>query len=78
MKDARASTSSQKLARTFDSLIESAEADITAIPIVRPEPFLTGNNRDLPLSVQELVYGSKAAGVGTSAKSLVRKKELIS
>ncbi|MBW0494057.1 hypothetical protein O181_033772 [Austropuccinia psidii MF-1] len=78
MKDARASTSAQRLARTFYTLIVSPEADITATPIVRSEPFLTGNNRDIPVSVQELVYGSKAAGVGTSTKSLDRKKELIS
>ncbi|MBW0530009.1 hypothetical protein O181_069724 [Austropuccinia psidii MF-1] len=28
----------------FEALIESPEAEITAIPIVRPEPFTTGNN----------------------------------
>ncbi|MBW0562665.1 hypothetical protein O181_102380 [Austropuccinia psidii MF-1] len=33
MEDARASTSSKILARTFDTLIESPEADITAIPV---------------------------------------------
>ncbi|MBW0577572.1 hypothetical protein O181_117287 [Austropuccinia psidii MF-1] len=78
MEDAKNSTSSQRLARTFDNLIESPEADITSIPIVRPEPFPTGNNKDTPVSVQELVYGSKAAGVGTSAKSLDRHNELMS
>ncbi|MBW0555880.1 hypothetical protein O181_095595 [Austropuccinia psidii MF-1] len=78
MEDARTSTISQRLASTFDTLIESSEADITAILIVRPEPFPRGNNRDIPVSVQELVYGSKAAGVGTSAKSLDRHNELIS
>ncbi|MBW0467366.1 hypothetical protein O181_007081 [Austropuccinia psidii MF-1] len=44
----------------------------------RPELFPTGNNRDKPVSVQELVCGSKAAGVGTSANSLDRQNELIS
>ncbi|MBW0565766.1 hypothetical protein O181_105481 [Austropuccinia psidii MF-1] len=78
MKDARASTSSQRLESTFDTLIESTEAEITAIPSVRPESFPTGNNRNIPVSVQELVYGGKAAGVGTSAKSLDRQNELIS
>ncbi|MBW0510850.1 hypothetical protein O181_050565 [Austropuccinia psidii MF-1] len=43
----------------------------------RPEPFPTGNNRNIPVSVQELLYGGKAAGVGTS-KSLDRHNELIS
>ncbi|MBW0574148.1 hypothetical protein O181_113863 [Austropuccinia psidii MF-1] len=33
---------------------------------------------NIPVSVQELVSGSKAAGVGTSAKSLDRHNELIS
>ncbi|MBW0586534.1 hypothetical protein O181_126249 [Austropuccinia psidii MF-1] len=77
MEDSRTSTSSQMLASTFDNLIESPEADITAIA-VRPESLLTGNNRDIPVSVQELVYGSKTARVGTSPKSLDRHYELIS
>ncbi|MBW0481921.1 hypothetical protein O181_021636 [Austropuccinia psidii MF-1] len=66
------------LASTFYTLIESPEAEITAIPIVRPELFSTGNNRDIPVSVQELVYGSKEAGEKTSDKSLDRHNELIS
>ncbi|MBW0500901.1 hypothetical protein O181_040616 [Austropuccinia psidii MF-1] len=78
MEDARAYTSSQRLVRTFDTPIESPESDITAIPVVRTEPSPTGRNRDMPVSVQELVYGGKAAGVGTSAKSLDRHNELLS
>ncbi|MBW0579195.1 hypothetical protein O181_118910 [Austropuccinia psidii MF-1] len=78
MEDARTSASSQRLSRTFDTLIESPEAEITAIPVVRPESFPTGSNRDISVSVQELVYGLKEAGVGTSAKSLDRNKELLS
>ncbi|MBW0584168.1 hypothetical protein O181_123883, partial [Austropuccinia psidii MF-1] len=31
-----------------------------------------GSNRDIPVSVQELVYGGKAEGVGASSKSLDR------
>ncbi|MBW0567513.1 hypothetical protein O181_107228 [Austropuccinia psidii MF-1] len=78
MGDATASTSSQRLARNVDTLIESPEADITSIPVVRPESFPAGNNRDIPVSVQELVYGGKEAGVGTSVKSLDRHNELLS
>ncbi|MBW0538709.1 hypothetical protein O181_078424 [Austropuccinia psidii MF-1] len=77
MEDARTSTSSQRLARTSDALIESPEADITPIAVVRPELLSTGNNRYIPVSVQELVYVSKAARVGTSPKSLDRHHELI-
>ncbi|MBW0521841.1 hypothetical protein O181_061556 [Austropuccinia psidii MF-1] len=77
MEDARTSTSYQRLAITFDNLIESPEANITAIS-VRTESLSTGNNRDIPVSVQELVYGSKTARVGTSPKSLDRHHELIS
>ncbi|MBW0527688.1 hypothetical protein O181_067403 [Austropuccinia psidii MF-1] len=66
------------LASTFESLIGSPEADITAIPVVRPDPFPTGNNRNIPVSVPELVYGGKEAGVGTSFKSLDRDNELLS
>ncbi|MBW0516191.1 hypothetical protein O181_055906, partial [Austropuccinia psidii MF-1] len=36
------------------------------------------NNRDIPVSVQELVYGSKIARVGNSPKCLDRHHELIS
>ncbi|MBW0578085.1 hypothetical protein O181_117800 [Austropuccinia psidii MF-1] len=78
IEDARASTSSQRLAINFYTLIESGEAEITAIPVVRPEPFPTGKNRNIPVSIQELVYGGNAAGVGTSAKSLDMHNELIS
>ncbi|MBW0535697.1 hypothetical protein O181_075412 [Austropuccinia psidii MF-1] len=78
MEHARTSTSSQRLARTFDTLIESPEADITAISVVRPESLSTGNNRDIPVSLQELVYGSKTERVGTSPKSLDRHHDLIS
>ncbi|MBW0577871.1 hypothetical protein O181_117586 [Austropuccinia psidii MF-1] len=78
MEDARASTSSQRLASTFEPLIESPKADITAIAVVRPESLSTGNNRDIPVSVQELVYGSKTVSVRTSPKSLDRHHELIS
>ncbi|MBW0571873.1 hypothetical protein O181_111588 [Austropuccinia psidii MF-1] len=77
MEAAIASTSSQRLASTFDTLIESSEADKTAISVVRPESLSTGNNRDIPVSVQELVYVSKAAIVGASPKSLHRHHELI-
>ncbi|MBW0526575.1 hypothetical protein O181_066290 [Austropuccinia psidii MF-1] len=77
MEDARTSTSSQRLASTFDTLIESPEADITAIA-ARPKSLSTGSNRDIQVSVQELVYGSKAARVGYSPKSLDRHHELIS
>ncbi|MBW0526926.1 hypothetical protein O181_066641 [Austropuccinia psidii MF-1] len=78
MEDARTSTSSQRLASTFDTLIERPEDDITAIPVVRPESYPTGNSEDIPVSVQELVYGDKTAGLGTSSKSLDRDHELLS
>ncbi|MBW0560889.1 hypothetical protein O181_100604 [Austropuccinia psidii MF-1] len=78
MEDSRTSTSSQRLASTFDTLIESPEAYITAIIDVRPEPFPTGNNRDIPPSVQELFYGRKTKGVRASTKSLERQNELLS
>ncbi|MBW0510780.1 hypothetical protein O181_050495 [Austropuccinia psidii MF-1] len=78
MEDARTSTSSQRLASTFDTLIESPEADITAITVVRPESLSTGNNRDFPVSILELVYGGKEERVGTPPKSLDRHHDLIS
>ncbi|MBW0588460.1 hypothetical protein O181_128175 [Austropuccinia psidii MF-1] len=77
MEESRTSTSSQRLVNTFEILIESPEAAITAIAVVRPESLSTGNNSDIPVSVQELVYGGKAARVGTSPKSLDRHHEII-
>ncbi|MBW0585965.1 hypothetical protein O181_125680 [Austropuccinia psidii MF-1] len=44
----------------------------------RPESFPTGSSGDLPVSVQELVYGRKTPRVGTSPKSLDRHNELLS
>ncbi|MBW0536391.1 hypothetical protein O181_076106 [Austropuccinia psidii MF-1] len=78
MEDYRTSTSSQRLASTFETLIESPEADMTAIPVVRSGSFPTGRNRDIAVSVQELVYGGIAARVGSSGKSLDRHNELLS
>ncbi|MBW0584388.1 hypothetical protein O181_124103, partial [Austropuccinia psidii MF-1] len=37
-----------------------------------------GRSGDLPVSVEELVYGGKTARVGTSPKSLDRHYELLS
>ncbi|MBW0554133.1 hypothetical protein O181_093848 [Austropuccinia psidii MF-1] len=78
MEDARTSTSSQRLASTFNNLILSPKAEITAITVVRLEPFPTGTNRDIPVSVQELVYGRKGTEVRASSKSLDRHDELLS
>ncbi|MBW0544106.1 hypothetical protein O181_083821 [Austropuccinia psidii MF-1] len=78
MEDARTSSSSQRLASTFDTHIDSPEADITAIAVVRPELLSTDNNRDLSVPLQELVDRSKTAKVGASPKSLDRHHELIS
>ncbi|MBW0552554.1 hypothetical protein O181_092269 [Austropuccinia psidii MF-1] len=78
MEDSRTSTSFKRLASTFDTLIEIPVAAITAIAVVRSEKLSTGNNRDKPVSVQELVYGSKTARVGISPKYLERHHELIS
>ncbi|MBW0476028.1 hypothetical protein O181_015743 [Austropuccinia psidii MF-1] len=44
----------------------------------RPETFPAGSNRNIPVSVQELVYGGKEEGVKTSAKYLDRHNELLS
>ncbi|MBW0589704.1 hypothetical protein O181_129419 [Austropuccinia psidii MF-1] len=77
MEDGRTSPSSQRLAINFEPLIESPEADITAIA-VRPEPFPTGNCGNLSIPMEELVPGLKATRVGTSPQSLDRHHELLS
>ncbi|MBW0460932.1 hypothetical protein O181_000647 [Austropuccinia psidii MF-1] len=78
MKDAQTSTSSQMLSRTFYILFESIEAEIPPIPVVRLESFPSRNSGTIPASVQELVYGSKEARMGTSCKFLDRNNELLS
>ncbi|MBW0534255.1 hypothetical protein O181_073970 [Austropuccinia psidii MF-1] len=58
--------------------MESPEAEITAIPVVRHESFPTGHIRNIPVSIQEMVHGGKAAVVGTSSKTLDRQNDVIS
>ncbi|MBW0521040.1 hypothetical protein O181_060755 [Austropuccinia psidii MF-1] len=77
MEHYRTSTSSQSLEKTFDTLIESPEAEINATPAFRSEQLPTGGSRDIPVSVQELVYGRKAAGVGNSSQLVYRDNELL-
>ncbi|MBW0483282.1 hypothetical protein O181_022997 [Austropuccinia psidii MF-1] len=77
MEDARASSSSQRLPRTFETLLGSLESDMTAIPHARSEEFSTGNSENIPVSVQELVYLRKAAGVGVSSQLVDRDNELL-
>ncbi|MBW0467637.1 hypothetical protein O181_007352 [Austropuccinia psidii MF-1] len=59
-----------------DKNVSPEERQKCRMPELPPVP--KGNNRDIPVSVQELVYGSKNARVGTSPKSLNRYHEHIS
>ncbi|MBW0588396.1 hypothetical protein O181_128111 [Austropuccinia psidii MF-1] len=77
MEDSRTYTSSQRLVNTFDTVIESPEAQMNAISVVRPESLSTANNRDIPVSVQELVYGSKTPRAGTFPKSLDKHHKVV-
>ncbi|MBW0477786.1 hypothetical protein O181_017501 [Austropuccinia psidii MF-1] len=71
------STSYHRSAEAFDTLIEISEAEITAITVVRAELLPERESRDIPVSVPELVYGSKQAVVGAFSKPLDRENELI-
>ncbi|MBW0583262.1 hypothetical protein O181_122977 [Austropuccinia psidii MF-1] len=53
-----------------DKNVSPEERNKWRMPDLPPVP--KGSNRDIPVSVQELVYGGKEPGVGTSAKSLDR------
>ncbi|MBW0518692.1 hypothetical protein O181_058407 [Austropuccinia psidii MF-1] len=77
MEDSTASTSYQKPSRTFETLLKISEYDITSIPVVIYEQFPTNSSGNIPLSVQELVYGRKAAQVGTSSQIFDRENELL-
>ncbi|MBW0585269.1 hypothetical protein O181_124984 [Austropuccinia psidii MF-1] len=59
-----------------ENILSPEERHKWKIPELPPVP--KGNNRNIPVSIQELLNGSKAAGVGTSAKSLDSHNELIS
>ncbi|MBW0464898.1 hypothetical protein O181_004613 [Austropuccinia psidii MF-1] len=76
-KNARTSTSSQKLAGAFSTLIESPEAEITFFPAVRSKQLPGSSSGDIPVSVQELVYGGKAEGVGSASQLVDRNSELF-
>ncbi|MBW0559548.1 hypothetical protein O181_099263 [Austropuccinia psidii MF-1] len=78
MQDARASTSCQKLAITFYTLIESTIAEIATITVLRSAQLTGRSNRDIPVSVEEPAYGGKELGVGTSSNNLYQENELRS
>ncbi|MBW0589245.1 hypothetical protein O181_128960, partial [Austropuccinia psidii MF-1] len=59
-----------------DNNVSPEERHKWRMPELPPVP--KGNNRDIPVSVQELVYGSKTETVGTFPKSLDRHHELMS
>ncbi|MBW0563934.1 hypothetical protein O181_103649, partial [Austropuccinia psidii MF-1] len=59
-----------------DKNVSPEEGHKWRIPELPPVP--KGSNRNRPVSVQELIYGSKEAGVGTSAKYLDRHNGLLS
>ncbi|MBW0508451.1 hypothetical protein O181_048166 [Austropuccinia psidii MF-1] len=77
MEDSRSATSSQRLARNFETLLETPELRINAIFVVRSEKISEGRSVNIPVSVQELFYGCKPEGVGTSAKLVDRDNELL-
>ncbi|MBW0470271.1 hypothetical protein O181_009986 [Austropuccinia psidii MF-1] len=77
MEDARASTSSQRLARTLNTLLERPQADRTSISVIRDEQLSEGSSGNIPVSLQELVYGGKAAGMGTPDQLVDRNNELL-
>ncbi|MBW0494322.1 hypothetical protein O181_034037 [Austropuccinia psidii MF-1] len=71
MEDARTYT------RIFDTFLGVQKLKKTAIPVVRSEHLLTIRSGNIPVSVQELVYGGKAARVGASSQLLDRDNELL-
>ncbi|MBW0502248.1 hypothetical protein O181_041963 [Austropuccinia psidii MF-1] len=57
-----------KVRQKLQTLLESPEAEISNIPVVASEQIQGRSSGGIPVSIQELVYASKAAGVGTSYK----------
>ncbi|MBW0541307.1 hypothetical protein O181_081022 [Austropuccinia psidii MF-1] len=77
MQDSRNFTTSQRSASTFDTHIENPETRLMIIPVVRCEKLPTSRSRNLPVSVEEPIYGRKAAGVKSSAQPVDRENELL-
>ncbi|MBW0540982.1 hypothetical protein O181_080697 [Austropuccinia psidii MF-1] len=61
-----------------EAQMEDCRASTTAIPVFRSAPIPTGKSGNIPVSVQELVYGGKTAGVGTFSKILDKDNEFLS
>ncbi|MBW0476229.1 hypothetical protein O181_015944 [Austropuccinia psidii MF-1] len=59
MGDSKASTSSKGLIRTFETLHESPEAEITTNPVVISEQLPGRRSRDIPVSVQDCFMVAK-------------------
>ncbi|MBW0568534.1 hypothetical protein O181_108249 [Austropuccinia psidii MF-1] len=74
----RTSTISQRLDRSFDTLLEILGSEMTAILVVRYEKITGRRSIDIPVSVKEMVYGGKEAGVGISENIVDRDNEIIS
>ncbi|MBW0487021.1 hypothetical protein O181_026736 [Austropuccinia psidii MF-1] len=64
-----------KVLNPKDKVVSPEKRHKWRIPELPPVP--KGSSGNIPVSVQELVYGGKAEGVGTSAKPLDRENELL-
>ncbi|MBW0567056.1 hypothetical protein O181_106771 [Austropuccinia psidii MF-1] len=65
-----------KVINQKDKNFSSEESHKGNISELQPVP--KDNNRDIPVTVQEMIYCSKNKVVGTSTKSLDRQNELLS
>ncbi|MBW0479552.1 hypothetical protein O181_019267 [Austropuccinia psidii MF-1] len=77
MEDSRTLNSSQRLVSTFKNLLDIPEGDITGITVVRSGRIQTSISRDVPVLVQEMVFGRKEEGMRASSQILDKEKELL-
>ncbi|MBW0496334.1 hypothetical protein O181_036049 [Austropuccinia psidii MF-1] len=77
MEDTRTLTSSHRLATTFETLLESPKADIIAIPVLISENLPGSSSRDIPLSVQKVIYYSKEEEVENCVQLVDTENELL-
>ncbi|MBW0578982.1 hypothetical protein O181_118697 [Austropuccinia psidii MF-1] len=77
MQDSRNFTTSQRSSRTVDTHIENHETKVMIIPVFRCEKLPKSSSRNIPVSVEEPIYGSKEAGVKRSAQLVDRENELL-
>ncbi|MBW0479204.1 hypothetical protein O181_018919 [Austropuccinia psidii MF-1] len=77
MEDTRTLTSSHRLATNFETLLQSQKADIITFPVLISESPPGSSSRDIPLSVQKLIYYREEEEVENCVQLVDTENELL-